>query len=941
MAPVGLQVSLLGAPRVTRDGEPVSFDTRKATALLAHLALEDRPRSREGLCELLWPGRDPGSARGALRRTLSTLRRAVGEEWIETTGDAIGLRPGVELDARRFRELASEGAKREDLLAAVGLFSGEPLEGFFLRDSPEFDLWQSAEQDTLRRELASALERLVALLCAGGHYAEAIPFARRWLSIDPLHEPAHRALISLYAWSGDRAAALSQYRDCVRTLSRELGVPPLEETDQLYAQVSEGALAPPPEQGPVAAPPAASRPTSPPAELPLVGREQELSSLLGAYRGIVGDGQLAVIEGEAGIGKTRLVAELARLAADSSATVFGARCHDDESELPYGAVVELVRQAFARAPASGWPEAVSSQRLADASLLLPDLAGVREELPAPVQAGAAGAQARLLDALATVLAAACRGDSAGVVLVDDVHAADDATLDVLTYLGRRLRGRPLLLVVSWRSEAVPAGHRLRRLASDLARDGAATVVRPGRLDEGQVAQLVRSVHPGPGDSELERRIHLESEGLPLFVAEYLAALPPPGEQMPAGVRNLLDARLGGVGGVARQLLGTAAVIGRSFDLDTVREASGRSDEEAVRALEELVEHGLVREVPGTHPAYDFSHHKLRDLVYAEVGLARRRLLHRRAAAALSRVGTAGDGAALVAKHLRLAGDNSAAAERYRVAAEHASSLLAHNDALEQLEAALALGHPDPRGLHERMGDLRTLVGDYAGALANYEGAAALSEGAQLAAIEQKLGEVHHRRGEWELAEARLRAALDAAPDGSEVLRARVTADLSLTLHQAGDPGRAVTLAHDAASLAEAAGDDRARAQAHNLLGVLGRSAGELGRARPELERSLVLAEGLRDAPAQVAALNNLALVEHDDGRLEPALELTERALALCAATGDRHREAALENNLADLHHAAGRTDDSMSHLKRAVAIFSEVGADEATRLPEVWKLVSW
>ena len=70
VAPVGLQVSLLGAPRVTRDGEPVSFDTRKATALLAHLALEDRPRSREGLCELLWPGRDPGSARGALRRTL-------------------------------------------------------------------------------------------------------------------------------------------------------------------------------------------------------------------------------------------------------------------------------------------------------------------------------------------------------------------------------------------------------------------------------------------------------------------------------------------------------------------------------------------------------------------------------------------------------------------------------------------------------------------------------------------------------------------------------------------------------------------------------------------------------------------------------------------------------------------------------------------------------
>ena len=98
---------------------------------------------------------------------------------------------------------------------------------------------------------------------------------------------------------------------------------------------------------------------------------------------------------------------------------------------------------------------------------------------------------------------------------------------------------------------------------------------------------------------------------------------------------------------------------------------------------------------------------------------------------------------------------------------------------------------------------------------------------------------------------------------------------------------------------------------------------------------------LGDAEARVAALNNLALLARDAGELERARELTEEALALCAAQGDRHREAALENNLADLHHAAGRPADSMEHLKRAVRVFSEVGADEATRLPEIWKLVSW
>ena len=139
-----LEISLLGPPRVRRDGEPVAFDTRKATALLAHLALADRPRSREALCELLWPDQDPEHARGALRRTLSALRKAVGEEWIDTAGDSVALRdgPGLQLDVRRFRALATGDAG--ELADAVELFRGELLEGFSLRDSPDFDAWYAA-----------------------------------------------------------------------------------------------------------------------------------------------------------------------------------------------------------------------------------------------------------------------------------------------------------------------------------------------------------------------------------------------------------------------------------------------------------------------------------------------------------------------------------------------------------------------------------------------------------------------------------------------------------------------------------------------------------------------------------------------------------------------------------------------------------------------------
>ncbi|HEY1275275.1 MAG TPA: BTAD domain-containing putative transcriptional regulator [Thermoleophilaceae bacterium] len=927
-----VEINLLGPPRVHRDGRPVSFDTRKALALLAHLALADRPRSREALCELLWPGQDTEHARGALRRTLSALRKAIGDGPIDTAGDSVALRDGVAVDARRFRALASPGADLEELERAVDLFRGDLLEGFSVRDSPEFDAWYAYEADALQRELSGALGRLVRLLVEREENEAAIGHARRWLALDPLHEPAHRELIRLYALTGDRAAALGQYRECVRTLTQELGVPPTEETAALFESISEGApLAAPPE---AAAAPAAA-PAARPGELPLVGRAAELAALVETHRAASPDGRLAVIEGEAGIGKTRLARELATAVEARGGTVLAARCHDDEVALPYGPVLELLREALRRSAATIADE-VLPERLADASLLLPELATLRQDLPATTGLTGPAAQARLLEAVASVLAAAATGP--GVVFIDDLHGADEATLDAIAYLGRRLRGRPLVLLLAWRTEGVPPGHRLRRLATEMNRAGTATLVRLARLDEPQVSELVREVAPG-----LERRVFVESEGLPLFVAEYLAAIAAGGEPeegaLPREMRDLLETRLTGLGPIARQLLEAAAVAGRSFDLDGLRAASGRSDEETADGMEELVRRGLVRELVS---GYDFTHEKLRELVYQDVGLARRRLLHRRVAEALLRAAPGAESASLLAQHLRLAGDDGAAAEQHRRAADHAAFVLAHKDAIEHLESALALGYPDGAELRELMGDLRTLVGDYAGALASYEIAAAGSEGAALAGLEHKLGGVHQRRGEWARAEARFAVALEAL--GSEVdpgLRARILADLSLTLQHAGEAERALTTAAEARALAESAADEHAQAQAHNLLGVLARAEGRTADARAELERSLALAEDLSDPAARAAALNNLALLARDEADLDRALELTEEALALCAEGGDRHREAALENNLADLHHAAGRPDESMSHLKRAVTIFSEIGADESTRLPEVWKLVSW
>jgi predicted ATPase len=561
--------------------------------------------------------------------------------------------------------------------------------------------------------------------------------------------------------------------------------------------------------------------------------------------------------------------------------------------------------------------------------------------PSPAPLDTPGAQGRFFEAVAGVLVTAFAGAPAGVVFVDDVHWADEASVDLLTYVVRRLGDRPLCVLLAWRAEEVPPGHRLRRLVTEMERAGRGTAVRLGPLTKGDVEQLSKAADPG-AEPGLGERLFEKTQGVPLFLVEYLTALAE-GREASApsrSVRELLHARLAATSEVGRQVVAAAAVIGRPFDLDTVRETSGRSDEETVAALEELTAKRLLAE---TASGYEFAHDETRALVYDETSLARRRLLHRRVADALARgahaTADAGPVASVVARHYLLAGDERDAAEYFKLAGEHARRLYANAEALSHLQAALTLGHPDAASLHESIGDLHTLGGDYRAAVTSYETAAAQDDSADLAVLEHKLGTVHDRRGEWDLADSHFAAALEALADGGAA-RARILADRSLSAHRRGDDAEALELAEEAVAVADAAGDPRALAQAHNILGVLAKARGRVGDAREHLERSLALAETVDDAGARIAALNNLALAHGASGEFDRALELLDTALVLCASQGDRHREAALRNNVADLLHSAGRSQEAMKHLKQAVAIFAEVGEPD-TMQPEIWKLVEW
>ena len=450
---------------------------------------------------------------------------------------------------------------------------------------------------------------------------------------------------------------------------------------------------------------------------------------------------------------------------------------------------------------------------------------------------------------------------------------------------------------------------------------------------------------GPGPDDLAERLFAETEGVPFLLVEYLAALATAPEggadeawPLPAGAQALIRARVDALGEVGRQVLAAAAVLGRSFDADTLRATAGRSDEETVAGLEELVARGLVGEEP---VGCAFGHEKVRALVYDDTGAARRRLLHRRAAAALAQPGPdREDRTALVARHLERAGQADEAALAHARAAGRARAVYANADALAHLRAALVLGHPDRPALLTAAGDVQTLLGDYAGAVASYETAATEAAPAAVAGLERRLGAVHGRRGEWALAEAHLRTALGATPPADREARAGLHAELSLTLHERGDAPGAREHARLARELAEDGDDAGAVARALNILGVLARSDGDLDAARGHLERSVALAAGVGDPATQAAALNNLALARAAAGDVEGALGPARTALGLCVAQGDRHREAALRGNLADLLHDAGHPEDAMGELKRAVAVFAEVAADEEPQ-PEIWKLVAW
>jgi DNA-binding SARP family transcriptional activator len=982
-----LSLALLGPPVVKRAGAQVTFDTRKAIALLALLAVTGREHTREQVADLLWPDADEAKARGSLRRTLSVAAAAVGPA-LAITRTTVGLVPAaVDVDVREFETMLT----RKDAAAlerGVGLYRDDFLAGFTVRDCPDFEDWQTSVREELKQLLARGLQRLVAACVAAGELERAIGHARRWLQLDQLHEPAYQAMIRLYEWTGQRSAAMRQYRSLVRVLDRDLAVRPLPETTQLYEDVRAGRLAAPPLPTAAAAVAVASATATGTGtgtvdqvaalDWPLVGRAAELSALRSAWRsagapGAPGAdgarGRAVAIIGQAGSGKSRLVEELRAEAVGAGGTVLVARCHDGESALPFVLAADLLRSALNVCPEL--PDLLPAQTIAMAGRLVPGLADVQQDPRSPAldsPAAVARMYAAIADTLLVAAGAPAQGRNgrrrpAGVIAVEDVHWADNSSLGLLSYLVRRLAGWPLLLALTWQPEQ--AG-RLRVLRAAFGEAGPlGGTIEPGPLGPDAIRSLLSLPGTPPVDVDL---LLAETHGLPMLVREYVEALrsaeapAAPGASAdgaqavladwwpPASVRELFLARLRAASEPTLQVLTAAAVLGSDADADLLQAVSGRGEDEIVEAIEEAVARSLLTENPppavGGAPSYQFRYEAMRKTAYDSASLARRRLLHGRAADVLAprhQRDPVGTPAGTVAEHLQLAGRDSAAAEWWWLAAARARELYAHAEARGYLARALALGYPQLPG-RIALGEELVVLGRYREALAEFETAAAVASGqhgddlAALAGIEHKLADVHHRLGDWDLAEAHLATVAELADDPGHL--ARAAADRAVVAFRRGDTIQAEVFGQAALDSARAAADPGAMAQALNVLGMLAARGGDTDAAEKYLRDSLAEARRLPELGAAVAALNNLARLLAETGHGTEALALATEALELGSELGDQHRVAALHTNLADLLHAAGQREAAVTHLKEAARRFAAVDADDHPR-PEIWMLVEW
>src|SRR5438874_5752293 len=507
-----LRLNVLGPPEVFHDGNRLTFALRKAQALLLYLAVEGGMHQRRQLDAFLWPDSEPHEARAALRNAIALLRRLLGDPeassyphtHVLSQHDLLSLDPHapIELDLDVVLHAWKEAHKLSTLPSqehhaalvtlvqrALALVRGPFLDGFWLGEDAPFDAWREQQQRQWQVRLLLLLDRLSFWQEAAGEFEPASATLARWVALDRLSEEASRRLMRMSLARGDAAAALQVYASLQAHLAEALQITASPETVALAEHSRALAKG---RRGATVRPTTAE--SHPPSELvvPLLGRSAAFRQLVGRFQQArAGQPQAVLVMGEAGIGKTRLASEFVAWSRAQGAEVLRGHAFEMGGRLPYQPLVEALRE---RLEAENAPEdLLEDVWLAELSRLLPELRVHYPDLPAPTE-DELTAKARLFEAVARLLDALAQRAPL-VLLVDDLQWADEASLDLLRYLGHSWKdqGSRVLLLATGRGEELELNPQLSTQLVNLERDLPVTQVSLQSLSQAETLQLVQAI----------------------------------------------------------------------------------------------------------------------------------------------------------------------------------------------------------------------------------------------------------------------------------------------------------------------------------------------------------------------------------------------------------------------------------------------------------------
>jgi DNA-binding SARP family transcriptional activator/tetratricopeptide (TPR) repeat protein len=682
-----LRVSLLGEQAIT-DGV-TGFVRTRSPRLIALVALlvthAGVPQSRQRIAGLFWPDSTDAQALTNLRRELHHLRHVLGDEpsLVVTTKDLCWRDSGRSrvdvriFDVERKAALAAVAAGDGDAVlthatAALAQYRGALLPGVH-------DDWLLEAREELEDHCVHLCDLLGETRARRGDLAGALQVTRRRIQMRPLEEGGYRTLMDLYADLGDRASAVSTYHQCASILERELGVLPDEATRNALQRLlvrPSSAKVPLREIKPGRSGFAAAE---------LVGRSHEVDLLRKLWQvTMAGRTGLALVRGDAGVGKTRLVAEIAEIARRQGAVVASTLCFGTSERLPLAPVADWLRNPAIQ---------LATRRLdpvwrTEVDRLVPADKGRGEPVSHSRAMADAWQRHRFFEGLGRALTGIGRPT---LLVLDNMQWCDQETLMFLTFCLHLLPDAPLLVVGTLRTEHAKRETHWAEWAAQMRATGLLMELSLNPLEATDTARLAEAISGLPlGEHDLAL-LQATTGGFPLYIVEAVRGSADLGTASPlAGdLMAVLRNRLEQPGPNAREIAGLAAALGRNFTLDLLTEASDLDQDTVVQAVDELWRHRIIYEF---HNGYDFSHDLLRETAYELVSPPKRWLLHRRLAQSLELLhGNDTDAvSAQLAEQYARGGRPERAVAFYRRAAEVAAGTFAHAEAIRLLKKALTI-----------------------------------------------------------------------------------------------------------------------------------------------------------------------------------------------------------------------------------------------------------